>query len=102
MTSLEARLEKEAAEKAEREACEKDAKESTKKEATKDAAREKAEQEVETIMAAKAPQKAGYEKTVEVALAQGESSKVDLASLVIKILEELQKEHQLVRARLDK
>lgn len=35
-------------------------------------------------------------------MTQGESSTTDLAPLVIRTLEELQKEQQLVRARLDK
>ncbi|XP_050909134.1 uncharacterized protein LOC127122904 [Lathyrus oleraceus] len=41
-------------------------------------------------------------KTYEVALTRGESSTYDLALLVLKTLEELHKEQQLVRARLDK
>ncbi|XP_050890958.1 uncharacterized protein LOC127096433 [Lathyrus oleraceus] len=41
------------------------------------------------------------DKAKEVALTQGESSNSDLAPLVLKTLEELQKEQKLVRARLD-
>ena len=40
-------------------------------------------------------------KTIEVALTRGESSHSDLAPLVLKTLEELQKEEQLVRTRFD-
>ncbi|XP_050894413.1 eukaryotic translation initiation factor 4 gamma-like [Lathyrus oleraceus] len=40
-------------------------------------------------------------KAKEVALTQGETSNSDLASLVLKTLEELQKEKNLVRAKLD-
>lgn len=40
-------------------------------------------------------------KAIEVALTQGESSHSDLAPLVLKTLEELQKEQLPVRARLD-
>ncbi|XP_050919325.1 flocculation protein FLO11-like [Lathyrus oleraceus] len=41
-------------------------------------------------------------KSTEVALTRGESSTSDIASLVLHTLEELQKEQQLIRSRLDK
>lgn len=62
------------------------------------AAKEK--DEVEVALAAKAAEDAA--KTSEVALTQGESPIADLAPLVIRTLEELQKEQQLVRSILDK
>ncbi|XP_050896821.1 uncharacterized protein LOC127103615 [Lathyrus oleraceus] len=94
---LEARLAKETAEKAEREATEKAAKEATERATAEAVAKEKSEQE-----AVKVSQKAASNKATEVSLTQGELSTADLAHLVIKTLEELQKEQQLVRAILDK
>lgn len=41
-------------------------------------------------------------KSTEVALTRGESSTSDIALLVLQTLEELHKEQQLVRAKLDK
>ncbi|XP_050890838.1 major latex allergen Hev b 5-like [Lathyrus oleraceus] len=86
---LEARMEKEAFKKAEREAT---AKKAAEKAAAEAATREQAE--AKAALATEAAQKAAEdaEKTTEVALTQGESSTNDLAHLVIKILEELQKE----------
>lgn len=99
---LEAQMTKEATEKAEREAIEKAAKEAAEKASAEVVAREKAEQEAEVAMVTEAAQKVASKKTTEVTLTQGESLTTDFAPLVIKTLEELQKEHQLVRARLDK
>lgn len=93
---MEAKLAKESAEKDEQEATEKAAKEAAEKEAAEAAEKEKAEKEAEVA------QKTESEKSVEVALTQGESSTTDLASLVIRTLEELQKEQQMVRTRIDK
>lgn len=99
---LEARLAKEVVEKAERETTEKAAKEVAKKADAEAAAKEKVEQEAEAKMAIEAAQKAASDKATEVSLTQGESSTADLSPLVIRTLEELQKEHLLVRAKLDK
>lgn len=70
------------------------------------AAKEEAENVVSTedeVEAEEAAHKAAEEaaKSSEVALTRGESSTSDLASLVFKTLEDLQKEQQLVRSRLD-
>lgn len=77
-------------------------------------AEEKAKKEAEEKVVAKAEAKAKADaeeaariaieevvKTSEVALTQGESSMYDLAPLVLNTLKELQKEQQLVRARID-
>ncbi|XP_050918779.1 cell wall protein DAN4-like [Lathyrus oleraceus] len=117
---LRARMAKEEAEKDEREVAEKVVAEAAAREAAEEAAaqtaareaigkvaakvdaREKAEQEAEAARATKVAHKAASEKTTEVALTQGESSAADFYPLVIKTREELQKEQQLVRTRLDK
>ncbi|XP_050916208.1 uncharacterized protein LOC127131328 [Lathyrus oleraceus] len=93
----EARLAKEAAEKAEQEAAEKATEEAAAREATEKAVVEAASREkveAEAALAAEVTQKVteDVEKTTEVALAQEDSSITDLAPLVIKTLEELHKE----------
>lgn len=102
---LEERLAKEDEEKARQESEEKEileAKEKARKEAEEKAvtevaaAKAKADAEEATCIAA---EKAAKEK--EVSLTQGEPTNSDLAPLVLKTLEELQKKQQLVRARLN-
>lgn len=95
---LEARMVKEAEEKARLEAEEKLRKEAGEKAITEAAA---------TNVESKA--KVGTEEAAHIAaksneftLTRGESSISDIASLVLQTLEELQKEQQLVRVRLDK
>ncbi|XP_050909541.1 uncharacterized protein LOC127123359 [Lathyrus oleraceus] len=107
---LEARLAIEYEEKSRQEAKEKarlEAEEKARKEAE-----EKAAAEAAAAAEAKAKAKADVKevthidveeaaKAKEVALTQGESSNSDLAPLVLKALEELQKELQIIRAGLD-
>ncbi|XP_050896846.1 eukaryotic translation initiation factor 4 gamma-like [Lathyrus oleraceus] len=105
---LEARLVREDEERSLKEAEEKAMQEA------KDQARKEVEEKAvaEAATAAEAEAKAKVEETTriatkedakatEVALTQGESPNSNLASLVLKTLEELQKEQHLVRARLD-
>lgn len=104
---LEVWLTQEVVEKAEREAAEKATAEAAAREAAEKVTVEaatRAKAEVEAVMVVEASQKTVevVEKTNEVALTQGESSTTDIAHLIIKIMEELQKEHQLVRVKLDK
>lgn len=106
---LEARLAREAEEKARQEAEEKarlEAEEKARKEAedkattevvsTETEAKAKVDAEETTHIVAEESVKAN-----DVALTQGESFVSDLSPLVLKTLEELQKEQQIVRARLD-
>ena len=85
---LEARLAKEATEKAEQEATKKAANEA----AEKAVAKEKVEKEAKDVRVTEAAEKVESEKAIEVSLTQGESPTADLAPLVIRTLEELQKE----------
>ncbi|XP_050918803.1 uncharacterized protein LOC127136264 [Lathyrus oleraceus] len=91
---LEARLPQEVTERAMKEAKERD---DAKEEDEKD---DVVEVEVEAEEAArKAAEEAA--KSFEITLTRSESSTSDLAPIVLKTLEDLQKEHQLVIARLD-
>lgn len=84
-----------------REAEEKERKEAEEKVVVEVAAAEaKAKARVDTEEAAHIAVKESA-KEKEVALTQGESSNSDLAPLVLKTLEVLQKEQQIVRSRLD-
>ncbi|XP_050915850.1 uncharacterized protein LOC127130944 [Lathyrus oleraceus] len=106
---LEERLAKEAEEKAHQEAEEKErleAKELERKEAKEKVTAEAAAAKAEAKAKADAEEAAHIieeeaSKEKEVSLTQCESSNSDLSPLVLKTLEELQKEQQLVRARLD-
>ncbi|XP_050895424.1 uncharacterized protein LOC127102047 [Lathyrus oleraceus] len=103
---LEARLAQKAAERATKDAEDRSAAEATDKKKAEKAAGEaeaKAKVEAEAALAAEPARKDAEdaEKANEVALTRGESLASDLAPLVLKTLEELQKEQQLVRAKLD-
>ncbi|XP_050919295.1 eukaryotic translation initiation factor 4 gamma-like [Lathyrus oleraceus] len=92
-----------------------EAKEKAILEAEEQARKEAEEKEVVEVAATEAEAKAKADakeathitveeaaKSNEFALTRGESSTYGIAPLVLQILEELQKEQQLVRARLDK
>ncbi|XP_050896622.1 uncharacterized protein LOC127103401 [Lathyrus oleraceus] len=106
---LEARLAREAEEKARLKAEEKarlEAEDKARKEVKEKAADEVVATEVEAKAKADAEEATHIDaeeaaKLMEVALTHGESSNSDLASLVLKTLEELQKEQQLMRAIID-
>ncbi|XP_050889951.1 uncharacterized protein LOC127095284 [Lathyrus oleraceus] len=103
---LEARLAQEDAEREKREAEERAnpkaaAREAAEKASAEAATREQAEAEATLTIEATQKTVEDAEKTTEVALTRGESSASDLAPLVLKTLEELQKEQQLVRTTLN-
>ncbi|XP_050919243.1 uncharacterized protein LOC127136764 [Lathyrus oleraceus] len=105
---MQIRLAKEAEERARREAEEKALlkEEQRAREAAKKAPAQVAVAEVEAKAKADAEEAAhiAAEEAAKVrddALTQGEKSHFDFAPLVLKTLEELQKEHQIVRERLD-
>ncbi|XP_050908053.1 eukaryotic translation initiation factor 4 gamma-like [Lathyrus oleraceus] len=103
---LHARMSREAEERARREAEEKarlEEEEKVRREAAEKAtvaaeAEAKAKADAEEVVRIAAEEAA---KAKDTALTQGESSHFDFAPLVLKTLEELQKEQQIVRARLD-
>ena len=107
---LEARLFKEAEEKTLKETEEKarlEAEEQARKEAEEKASVEAAAAEAKAKAKADAKKEKhivaeGVAKSTEVALTRGESSTSGIAPLMLQKLEELQKEQQLVRDRLDK
>ncbi|XP_050887697.1 eukaryotic translation initiation factor 4 gamma-like [Lathyrus oleraceus] len=106
---LKARLARESEEKARQEANEKarlEAEERARKEAEEKIAAEAASTEVKAKAKADAEEAARIAaeesaKANEVDLTQGETSNSGLAPFVLKTLEELQKEQQILRARLD-
>lgn len=100
---MKARLAKEAGEKEEKEVAEKAVVEAT--------AREVVEKMLQKLQPENEPKLKQHWplnllrkllKTIEVSLTRGDSSTTDLSPLVIKTLKELQREQQLVRARLEK
>ncbi|XP_050918334.1 eukaryotic translation initiation factor 4 gamma-like [Lathyrus oleraceus] len=102
---LEARMAREAEEKA-KEKARLEAKEKSRKEVEEKATARAAAAEAEAKAKADAEEASHIDAeesstTKEVALTQGESSNSDISPLVLKTLEELQKEQQIVRARLD-